>query len=187
MRRLLLCFLLAAAPVAADPPGIAARFRIAGEAQLRGELEGRAGPVFGGVSGGTLADPARAGELALFLGLRPELPEGHAELRLAQPLDAAPALTVSFDRPLGRRASFATRLAVAPEAAAGSSRASLDLTEASRLAVELGGALRADGAEAASLRLEASHRLAPGDALDLSLTEASGAPPRAALALNFRF
>ena len=35
------------------------------------------------------------------------------------------------------------------------------------LAVELGGALRADGAEAASLRLEASHRLAPGDALDL--------------------
>jgi hypothetical protein len=150
-------------------------------------VEGRAGPVFGGVSGGTLADPERAGEVSLYLGLRPELPLGHAELRLAQPLDAAPALTMNFDRPLGRRATFTTRLAVDPDAATGNTRASLELTPGTSLAAELGGALRANGPEAASLRVEASHRVAPASALDLSLTQASDHPPRAALALKLSF
>jgi hypothetical protein len=187
MRRLLILLTLIAYPAAADPPLIDARFRIADEAQLRGEVEGRAGPVFGGVTGGTLADPARPGEVALYLGLRPDLPQGHAELRLARPLDAAPALTVNFDRPLGRRATIATRLAVDPDAATGNSRASLEVTPATSVAAELGGALRAGGGEAASLRVEAIHRLGPGDALNISLTEASDHPPRAALALNLRF
>jgi hypothetical protein len=160
MRPLLLSLLLAAAPAAADPPGVSARFAIDGQRQLRGQLDGHAGLVTGGLTGGTLADPARIGDLAVYVGLRPELPRARVELRLTRPIDdAPPALLLDLGRPVGPKLSLAAQI----------------------------GARGGDGDPVATLRLAASRRIAEAGALDLALTDASDGATGVGVAMRLPF
>jgi hypothetical protein len=188
MRLLLLALLIVAGPAAAEPGHLATNFAIADGNQLRGRVEARAGPVFGGVRGGTLADSERIGTLAFYVGLRPSLGPAKLHVAITRPLDARPRLDVDFARPLGERAEFTAHFDLDAEAevARTEAAASLAITRRTRLRASLRGAVDSED-DTLSLRLTATRRIAPGGTIAIGFAEAERAPPRATLNLGLRF